>query len=209
MKNQLFTIALFFSFITLKAQNAIGIFENHVDIGNVLNKGNASYDKSTNKYILSGSGENMWFKKDEFHFAYKKLKGDFIITTQPALEGKGTDPHRKSGWMVRTSTDTSAAMVCLTVHGDGLTAFQFRKKNGINTEEIKIPMVGADILQIERRGRSFFVSVAKLGMPFWMVEVPDFDLPEEMMTGLFICSHNKNVIEQGNFINTRIFSVVK
>ena len=147
-------------------------------------------------------------KKDELHFAWKKLKGDFLITTQPSLIGKGINAHRKSGWMVRTSLDTSAAMVCLTVHGDGLTCFQYRKKNNTNIEEIKIPMLNADILQLERRGRSYFVSVAKLGSPFWTVEVPDFDFPEELLVGLFICSHDKNTVEQANFANTRIFTAI-
>lgn len=191
------------------AQIPVGLFENHADIGPVLHKGSAAYDNATRTYTLSGAGENIWFKKDELHFAWKKIKGDFILTTQPALEGKGVDPHRKSGWMVRASLDTSAAMVTLTVHGDGLTAFQYRKKNGTNIEEVKIPMVQADILQLERRGRSYFVSVAKLGMPFWTVEVPDFDFPEELMVGLFISSHNKDVVEKGTFANTRVFTAVR
>jgi len=193
----------------LKAQNAIGIFENHTDIGPVIYKGSANYDNAAKVYILMGSGENIWFKKDELHFAYKRIKGDFILSTQPNLVGKGTDLHRKSGWMVRASTDTSAAMVCLTVHGDGLTAFQYRKKNGMNIEEIKIPIMGAEILQLERRGRNYFISVSKLSTPFWTVEVPDFDFPEELLVGLFICSHNKNVVEQSTFTNTRVFTAVK
>jgi TolB protein len=209
MKKLLFSIFFCQFFVHSKAQNQVGFFENHVDIGLVINKGNAIYDNASKVYSLTGSGENIWFKKDELHFAYKKIKGDFIVTTQPNLVGKGTDPHRKSGWMVRTSTDTSAAMVCLTVHGDGLTAFQYRKKNGINIEEIKIPITGGDILQLERRGRSYFIFVSKLSIPFWTVEVPDFDFPEELLVGLFICSHNKNVVETGTFTNTRIFTAVK
>lgn len=193
----------------MKAQNAIGIFENHTDIGPVIYKGSANYDNASKVYNLMGSGENIWFKKDELHFAYKRIKGDFILSTQPNLVGKGTDLHRKSGWMVRASTDTSAAMVCLTVHGDGLTAFQYRKKNGTNIEEIKIPIMGAEILQLERRGRNYFISVSKLSTPFWTVEVPDFDFPEELLVGLFICSHNKNVVEQSTFTNTRVFTAVK
>lgn len=202
---------LFFIIISVysTAQNTVGVFENHTDIGPVLHKGSAAYEANSKTYTLTGSGENIWFKKDELHFAYRKIKGDFIISTQPTLIGKGTDPHRKSGWMARTSLDTSSAMVCLTVHGDGLTAFQFRKKNGTNIEEIKIPMLFADVLQIERRGRSYFVSVSKLGQPFWSVEVSDFDFPEELMVGLFICSHNKNVVEQGTFSNTRIYTAIK
>lgn len=209
MKKLLTFIILCLFFVHSKAQNMVGVFENHTDIGPVMNKGNATYDNTSKVYTLMGSGENIWFKKDELHFVYKKMKGDFMLTTQPNLVGKGTDLHRKSGWMARTGTDTSAAMVCLTVHGDGLTAFQYRKKNGTNIEEIKIPITGAEILQLERRGRSYFISVSKLSTPFWTVEVPDFDFPDELLVGLFICSHNKNVVETGTFINTRIFTAVK
>lgn len=209
MKKLIFSITFCLIFIHSKGQNAVGIFENHVDIGPVLTKGNATFDNVAKVYTLTGSGENIWFKKDELHFMYKKIKGDFMLTTQPNLVGKGTDLHRKSGWMARTGTDTSAAMVCLTVHGDGLTAFQYRKKNGTNMEEVKIPITGADILQLERRGRSYIISVSKINSPFWTVEVPDFDFPEELLVGLFICSHNKNVVETGTFVNTRIFTAVK
>lgn len=209
MKNLGLILVLFFGVLELKAQNAVGLFENHDDIGPVVKKGSAIYEASSRKYILTGSGNNMWFKRDEFHFAWKKLKGDFIITTQPSLIGSGGDAHKKAGIIARTGVDTSSAMVCLTVHLDGLTAFQFRKKNGANTEEIKIPMMGADILQLERRGRSYFVSVAKLGQPFWSVEVPDIDFPEELLVGLFICSHDPKVIEQATFINTRLFTALK
>jgi TolB protein len=209
MKKQLLLLALLTLSISVKAQNTVGIFDSHVDVGPVLTKGTASYDNSLRTYIITGSGENIWFKKDELHFAYKKMKGDFMVTTQPSLVGKGTDAHRKSGWMARVGTDTSSAMICLTVHGDGLTAFQYRKQKGGNIEEIKIPILQADILQLERRGRSYFVSVAKLGQPFWSVEMPDFDFPEELLVGLFICSHNKNVVEQATFLNTRIFTGVK
>lgn len=191
------------------AQTQVGIFENQADIGKVLHKGDATYDKVTRVYLLKGSGENLWFKKDEMHFVWRKLKGDFIVTTQPTLLGKGTDPHRKTGWMVRTSLDTSAAMVTLTVHGDGLTAFQYRKKNNTDIEEIKTPVLNPDILQLERRGRSYFVSVAKLGNPFWTVEIPDFDFPEELLVGLFICAHNKNMVEEAKLAETRIYSQVK
>lgn len=209
MKKICLTLALLLSFIAVKAQNPVGIFENHADIGLVINKGSANYDATAHKYTLTGAGNSMWFKRDEFHFVWKKLKGDFIITTQPTLIGSGGDAHKKAGIIARTGVDTSSAMVCLTVHLDGLTAFQFRKKNGENTQEIKIPILGADILQLERRGRSYFVSVAKLGQPFWTVEVPDIDFPEELMVGLFVCSHNPNIIEQATFINTRLFTALK
>ena len=36
------------------------------------------------------------------------------------------------------------------------------------------------------------------------MEVPDFDLPAELHAGLFVCSHNKDVLETAEFDNVRI-----
>ena len=205
MKSKIFIPLVFLCMTTFgNAQNSLGIFDSSGDVGPVKHAGNTEYDSETQTYQLSGSGANIWFAKDEFHFAYKKLNGDFIVRTRAKLLGKGVDPHRKLGWMVRTSIDTSAAMVCATVHGDGLTAIQYRKKDGMNIEEVKSPVNMPDIIQLERRGRSFFLSVAKYGEPFWTVEVPDFDFPEEMLAGLFVCSHNADVTEKAQFENVRI-----
>ncbi|MDN5215152.1 biopolymer transporter TolR [Fulvivirgaceae bacterium BMA12] len=206
MKIPTFLLTIFFCLLTIltSAQNSTGIFESTTDVGPVKHIGNTVYNAKTDTYILSGAGANIWFKKDEFHFAHKRLNGDFILQTQAKLLGKGVDPHRKLGWMIRTGLDTAAAMVCATVHGDGLTAIQYRKKDGMNIEEVKSPVNMPDIIQIERRGRSFLLSVAKYGDPFWTVEVPDFDFPSEMLAGLFICSHNADVVEKAEFDNVRI-----
>lgn len=188
---------------------AIGDFDHHGDIGKVRHEGATDYDPSTQTYRLRGSGSNIWFKKDELQYAWKHQTGNFILQAQGGLVGQGVDPHRKFGWMVRTSLDTNAAMVCATVHGDGLTAIQFRKQAGMNIEEVKAPVKMPDIIQLERRGRSFFLSVAHFGEPFWTVEVPDFDLPQELHAGLFVCAHNADVVEEAWFSNVRVIVPVK
>ena len=48
------------------------------------------------------------------------------------------------------------------------------------------------------------MSLARYGEPFWTVEVPDFDLPDELLVGLFVCSHNADVVESAVFDNVRI-----
>lgn len=200
----LYLLIFLLSPFPLLSQNSNGIFTTSTDVGPVLHKGTTAYDAKTGEYRLTGSGANIWFKKDEFHYAYKQLNGNFILQTRAKLVGAGVDAHRKFGWMVRTGLDTSDAMVCATVHGDGLTAIQYRKRAGTNIEEVKSPVKMPDVIQLERRGRSFFLSVARFGEPFWTVEVPDFDLPQEMLVGLFVCSHNKDVTEQAVFDNVRI-----
>ena len=59
-----------------------GIFEGHGDIGSVLHAGSVDYDASKQTYTIAGSGENMWFGKDAFHFAWKQASGDVTLTAE-------------------------------------------------------------------------------------------------------------------------------
>src|SRR5450432_3344574 len=79
-RRMIFFLACLFSANCVFAQHPVGIFENHEDIGNPKIKGTASYDEATQTYNIEGGGSNIWFNRDEFHFLYKKLKGDFVLT---------------------------------------------------------------------------------------------------------------------------------
>jgi len=200
----LITLILVLTCSTSYGQEEFGLFDHAIDIGPVLHKGTTSFNPHTGSYELSGAGANIWFAKDELHFTYKKLNGDFRLETEGHLIGEGVDTHRKFGWMVRVGLDTSAVMIAAAVHGDGLTSIQFRKQEGGNVEEVKSTMVMPNKIHLERRGRSFFISVAHDGEPFWTVEIPDLDFPEEVYAGLFICSHNAEVVERVEFENVGI-----
>ena len=190
--------------ILVSAQQPVGIFENTLDVGAVLHPGSTQYDAHTQTYRLSGAGENIWFAKDEFHYAYRQVTGNYILQARVKLLVSGGDPHRKTGWMVRTGLASDDPMVSATVHGDGLTAIQYRKRKGADIEEVKSPIKMPDVIQLERRGRSFFLSVAQYGKTFWTVEVPDFDFPAEMYAGLFVCAHNTDAVESASFDNVQI-----
>src|ERR1051325_5684129 len=58
------------------ARASLGLFEDHSDVGTVLHAGSVDYDPPKRTYTISGSGENMWFSADAFHFAWKKISGD-------------------------------------------------------------------------------------------------------------------------------------
>ena len=187
----------------------LGVFESHGDVGNVLHKGSVAYDSPSGRYTISGSGANIWFTKDEFHYAWKKLRGNFILQARVAFVGEGKDAHRKIGWMVRNSLDTAASMVSATVHGDGLTSLQYRKTPLTNIEERRSQVKGPDIVQLERRGTKFILSVARSGEPFQTEEVADALSEDVVYAGLFVCSHNKDVVETANFDNVRIIIPAK
>ena len=136
-------------------QNSLGTFAEQNDVGNPLRTGRATYDTDKQEYTIEGAGANIWANRDEFHFVWRRLKGNFILTTTTAFVGKGVDPHRKIGWMVRSSLDDDSPHVRAVVHGDGLTSLQFRKAKGGATEEIRSKVSAADVLQLERKGNTY------------------------------------------------------
>ncbi len=108
----------------------LGLFDGTGDVGPVKHEGAVSYDTADQTYTICGSGANMWAHNDEFHFAWKELAGDFILTADMA---------------------------------------------------------------VAKRGQAFVVS-----------GLDSVELPDEVHVGLFVCSHNADVVETARFTNVRI-----
>jgi Tol biopolymer transport system component len=187
-----------------RAQQPLGDFTDQGDVGRVQHAGSAAYDPATGTYTIAGSGANVWADRDAFHFVWRKMRGDFILTARGALEGKGVEAHRKFGWMVRAALDSSAPHASAVVHGDGLTSLQFRRAEGGQTEEVRSPVSGADVIQLERRGGTFIMSVAKYGDTLSTVETSSVQLPDEVYVGLFVCAHTDTVVEHAALHDVRI-----
>jgi len=190
--------------VTAFSAESIGQFEGQTDVGSPKLSGSATYDSSTQEYMLSGAGTNMWFGSDQFHFVWKKMKGDFILRTRTEFIGKGAIDHRKIGWMVRPNLEPDAPYADTARHGDGLCSLQYRRTKGANTEQIQLPITNANVLQFERRGTSFIFSAAHFGEPFVSRELTNLDLGDEVYAGLFICSHTADVVEKAIFRDVRI-----
>lgn len=180
------------------------LFEVSEDIGAVLHSGSTHYNPDDQVFVLAGSGTNMWGNEDQFHFTWRKMKGDFILSANMELLDEGVDPHRKMGWMIRESLDTDAAYVDVALHGDGLTSMQFRRTPGGETEEVVSEVSRPGTLQLERRGASYVMSVAARGEPFSTAELTGVELPGEVYVGLFVCAHHSDVVERGRFSNVRV-----
>ncbi|MFI5187528.1 MAG: biopolymer transporter TolR, partial [Chitinophagales bacterium] len=187
----------------------IGVFDDHSDVGRVLHKGSVNYNSATDQYQLTGSGSNIWVNHDEFQFAWKKMKGDFIIQARGVLLGEGTEPHRKFGLMIRSGLDTSSAMVCTALHGNGLASLQYRRSTAANVEQDTFIIRFPDVIELERKGKQFIMSVAHNGETYVTKNVSDIDLGDEVYVGLFICAHNKDVSETASFDNVRIIVPAK
>ena len=190
-----------------RAQGAVGVFDRQTDVGRPLHHGAASYDARRQVYRIAGSGQNMWGDHDDFHYVWKRMTGNFILSARARFVGKGGDPHRKIGWMIRSSLATNSPHVSAVVHGNGLASLQLRRTAGATTEEQKsadsIPDPDA-IVQLERRDGTYIMSLARFGDTLVTQQVSDVPLSDTVYVGLFVCAHNDAVTERAAFSNVRL-----
>jgi Tol biopolymer transport system component len=178
-------------------------------VGAVHPAGSAAYDATAQAFTLTSAGQNIWSDHDDFHFVWRRLRWNFIVTARASFAGAGTNPHRKLGWMARTSLDPGSPEVCTGIHGDGLVSLQFRRMAGGQTEEVRSALNGADVVQLERNGSTFSLSAAAFGQPFTTVQASAIELGDEVYVGLFVCSHEADVTESATFRDVRVVIPVK
>jgi Tol biopolymer transport system component len=209
MKYILLFICCFLIESAVAQQGSLGIFSNSNDIGNPKKAGSSGYNIGDQSYSIKGSGYNIWFARDEFHYLYNKIKGDFLLTANFRFEGKGTEAHRKTGWMLRASSDDNSMHISATLHGDGLTVLQWRDFKGDAMkdpdDEIRAKGSGFEIIQIERSGSMIHMRAAHPGEALETIGSYEMEnLPGEILAGIFICSHNEDVTEEARVWNVRI-----
>jgi TolB protein len=183
---------------------AVGYFEASADIGSPAIAGSTAYDVATQTYRMTGGGLNMWFARDEFQFVWRRMSGDFTVRTHLAFEGAGVDPHRKIGIIIRKGLSADAPYVDAVRHGDGLTSLQRRETPGGATVTTRAEITHADVLELKREGRRYVMGAARFGELMVYTELFGPDLGDEVLVGLFICSHNAAVKEAAVFSNVRI-----
>jgi len=180
------------------------IFTGNGDVGNTLRNGNLRYLAVEQAYEITGAGENMWGERDAFHYARRRMKGDFIFRARIQFKGSGGHPHRKTGLMLRSSLLEDAAYVDAVKHGDGLCAVQYRSATGGQTREIRLPVNEPSVLQMERKGNRFVVGAAAEGEPMVFSDTLNLEMDKNSYLGLFICSHTPGVLEKAVFHNVRL-----
>ncbi len=183
--------------------NDFNMFNNGIDIGNPKLQGLSTYEPKTQTYSLSGAGENMWFDKDQFHFLFRKIEGDFIIRATVRFEGEGSHEHRKIGIMAREDLTSGSRHANGSVHGDGLTTLHYRDSSDGNTNESKLFSFDPTEIELERKGNTFIFSAARFGENYKSVQ-KQLTINSELYVGLFICSHDPDVIEKAEFSNVRV-----
>jgi hypothetical protein len=202
------------SFITVTLCGAIGwfvigceqpkeqLFIHSSDVGDCQIEGSLRYDPTKDTYTLTGAGFNLWGENDAFHYVWKEVEGDFLLTADVAFGNKkeNSNEHRKLGLQIRETLDADSPYADIAVHGDGLTSLQYRLTKGGDTRQIKSDNQAPAQIQIERKGNLILArtdsNITSACAKDGEVEI---QLPAKCYVGLFICSHEDYISETAYF----------
>ena len=174
-----------------------GVFEGQQDVGAVLHSGSVEYDPGTGTYTVSGSGDNMWFAADAFHFVWKKMSGDVTLSADISILGEAGDPHRKAVLMIRQTLDPDSAYADVALHGNGLTSLQVREENGDATHEIESNITAPRRVSIIKQGDIFRIVVdGQMAGGSMRANVTG-----TYYMGIGVCAHKKDFVQKAAFSN--------
>ena len=186
----------------------VGSFESHGDVGKVLHPGSVEYDAANGSYTITGSGENMWLGADAFQFVWKKMSGDATLSADISFLGTGGNPHRKAVLIIRQNLDADSPYADVALHGNGMTALQFRDGKGDITQEVQSRISAPKRVRIEKHGAYFTMWLpGENGEMEMAAGSPRIELKEPFYVGIGVCSHDKDVVERAVFSKVEVVPV--
>jgi len=186
---------------------SLGIFEGQSDVGSVVPAGTLAYAPTQGSYTITAAGINLWSTTDGFHFVWKKLSGDLSLTADIDFPDKTGDhsPHRKAVLMVRQTLDADGAYADIAQHGSGLTALQYRRAKGVDTQSAELNIDPPKRVSLEKRGDVFTMFLSNHGEPLHQVGASiKLHLDGPFYVGIGLSSHNPAVTEKVIFSSVEL-----
>jgi hypothetical protein len=179
---------------------ALGVFENHRDIGVVLRPGSATFDNALSSYTINAGGDKIDGSADAFHFLWKKASGDISLTTTVTFPTNTGNSGKEAVLMIRQSLDADSPYIAANWGVAGLKSIQSRQEKSSVTQQLSIDGEGTTQVRLEKRGAHFFVYLARKGEKLhpagaaWRLE-----LAEPFYIGLGVCAHDQDSLESAVF----------
>jgi hypothetical protein len=166
---------------------------------------------------ITAGGEDIWGTRDEFHFAYTRVTGDFTLSAR-VVSLAMADVYTKAGLMLRTSLEAGAEHAFLLVFGDnqarnknnGGLEFQSRLKPNGNCVGIyppqplprqpDFPVNFPDVwLKLSRNGDKITGENSRDGERWKTFSVHRQSFPQSVYVGLAVTSHHAAQTVRGVF----------
>ncbi|MEW6235016.1 MAG: hypothetical protein AB1656_06490 [Candidatus Omnitrophota bacterium] len=190
----------------LSAPKPIEIFDNHLDVGAVGAAGAAEYQAADKRYVVTGSGADIWDTADEFHFVYKKLSGAFSLeTTVFGYNDTGANDWSKFGLMVRDNLTANSSHVMAIIRGADLQYdTQWRASAGSASGDTGLKADESGEMKIVKTGST--VEAYYMGSDGnWVRDsAQTIQLSDPVYAGLVVTSHDDGLFAIGEFENVKL-----
>ncbi len=189
----------------------LGIFTNHADIGDVSTPGSVSYLDGV--YTVTASGSDIWNSSDEFHYVFKKFRGDTQFNIR-CTSVESEDDWTKAGIMMRTDwSDPGSAFAIAMQITDNHVTLQYRTEDGESASWIGYTTGGTSgpkWLYLRRIGNNIraYYSEGEDPVPFdELILMGDIDIPGmdyEAYAGIALNAHDDSIVAEAVFDNVTI-----
>jgi hypothetical protein len=212
MKKLLLSVGIIFCFTHLVFSQPLGIFTDQGSVGDDSGSGQASFANGT--YEILASGSDIWGSADGFYWIYRQVTGDFTVTATVEWGNPEGDFWKKAGIMARGAvadpTDPGAVHVTAALIRD-LFNNLFTRKTHAGSSVDDVDGSGEDIsgytntIRLVREGRIFTMFRGLAAGGFQEVgAVIMSNLPDTILVGLAVTSHDLNTLEDAYFSNVEI-----
>ena len=189
---------------------------NQSDIGNPALAGKVSItDKGLD---ITAGGADIWGTRDEFHFSYQKLVGDFEMSIQ-VLSLSAANQYTKAGIMARVDSSDNSQHVYFQVFPDnsprnknnGGCEFQYRSVKGGEMKAIYpakfdgIPEFPVNYpntwIRLKRVGSDFTGFYSADGKTWKSYTTFNMEISKKVYLGFAVTSHDSNATATAEFSN--------
>ena len=185
--------------MTRTEDQKLGLFEGQSDVGAALVPGASGYDATTGKYTIVSAGYNVWYQRDEFRYAWKKMSGDVSLAVDVDFPDTAGYGDRKAFVIIRQSLDDDSKEALVAIHGAGLLHLAWRPEKNQQMKEVRanhrknLPdlIAGkATRIGIEKHGDSISIFASTNGQPLQRLGDPiQLSLDGPFYVGIGFCSH--------------------
>ncbi len=171
----------------------------NADIGGVNLAGNGTHAGGV--FTVKGSGADIWYGSDQFHFLYQNLSGDGSIVARVASV-QNTNPWAKVGVMMRESLAANSRFADVVLTPSNGIAFQQRATAGAMATTTTVSGLPAPYwVKLVRSGDTFTASRSSNGSSWTVIGTVTITMAQNIYIGLAVTSHNVNALCPATFDN--------
>ncbi len=165
------------------------------DVGSPAVGGSGSYANGV--YTVKGAGTDIWGTNDQFNYANQPANGNGTLIARVTSQ-TNTSANAKAGIMFKQSTAAGSPYILIAVAPGGGIKVQYNFNGSVGGGTYPAPNTW---MKLTRSGNTFTAYVSSDGVNWINVVHKTLTIATSATVGLFVCSHNANLLGTATFDN--------